>query len=119
LGSCICAQNAFHLDLRAWRWRSTGRGIGEDDNAVAELGRAGELEFQVSGVDTLKKALAASDDQGEERKMELIDEVVLYQGAVELARPVLHNVLTGPLLQVGNFLGDVTFDECGVPCSLP
>jgi hypothetical protein len=59
----------------------------------------------VSGVEILKETLAGSDGQGEERKMELIDEVVLYQRAVELAGPVLHDVLTGPVFQLGDFPG--------------
>jgi hypothetical protein len=51
--------------------------------------------------------LTAADDDREEPEVELIDEVVLHQGAIELAGTELQDVLAGLLLQGSDFPGDV------------
>src|SRR5215831_13901767 len=95
------------------------RDVAEDDDAVAERGGAGELEPQPGDIDAVKETGAASDGDGEDRKVELIDEVVLDQRAIELAGPVLHDVLARLLFQLGDFLSNITFDEPGIPRGLP
>ena len=47
--------------------------------------------------------------------MELVDEVVLHQRAVELAGAEFQDAPAGLLLQLGNLVGDIAFDQRRVP----
>lgn len=91
--------------------------VGEDDNAGAEA--RGADQYQVDVIDPVEQVLAASDGDGEYPEVELVNEVVLHQRAVELARAELQEVLAGLLLQLGHLGGDVPFDKGCVPLQWP
>ena len=66
------------------------RRVGEDHDPRVEPRRVGER--QVRGVDAVEDPLTASHGDGEQPEVELVDEVLLHQRAVELAGAELQDV---------------------------
>ena len=69
-------------------------------------------------LDVLDEPLAATCENREHPEVELVDEVVADQCSVDLARAELQDVLPGLVLELGNFLGQVSLDDRGVPGGL-
>src|SRR6266511_1942727 len=70
------------------------------------------------GAPLSKQTLSAPQHNRIHQEVELIDQVVLHQGADKLATAVDQQVLTGLLLQLGDLFCDVAFQRRGVPLEL-
>jgi len=66
-------------------------------------------------LDVLDEPLAATCENREHPEVELVDEVVADQCSVDLARAELQDALAGLFLELGNLLGDVAFEDRGIP----
>src|SRR5262245_46264067 len=91
--------------------------VDEHDDARLEPRSLDEL--QVGSIDAIEQPLTGADCHWEHPEVELVDQVVLHECAVQRAGAVLHNILARLLLELGYLLSDVPFDQRRVPLEWP
>jgi hypothetical protein len=69
----------------------------------------------VRGVEAVEEPLATSHCDGMHPEVELVDEVLFDQRAVELPCAELQDALAGLILQPGDLFTDIALEECRVP----
>jgi hypothetical protein len=92
-------------------------GVSENYDARAEPGRV--PESQMGGlIDSVEEPLTAPRSDGENPEVELVDEIVLHERAVEFAGAILQDIPACLLLQAGYLPRDIGTQERRVPLDL-
>src|SRR5215831_18069062 len=86
-----------------------------DDPGWARL-RVLETQLELRRIDALEQSTPRTNYSRKDRKLELVDEVVIDQRLIEHAGPVLDDPLAWCLFEPRHFSGHVTADRRGVPC---
>ncbi len=68
-------------------------------------------EFQGCISPVPEQTLSASQNNGKDQQVVLIDEVVLHQRLHKFSAAKDHDILTGLLLQLGDFVRDILVDQ--------